>query len=239
MRGGRSAARRTFRSIGSMSTAGSHSSSPMREASKRSCSASPKLAARGRRFPNPWASAPRQACERSTRPSAHGGARLRRASQTLVRPFALGAQDLPDSWAGMGVSRSHGPPGLRPPTHAIRRAKLARDFLHDRDGALADERRAPGGSGRRGTRRSGRRGKCWPAQAANNSHLLDSASHPPPPRCPCGGSGSRSHSPCTPRWREEPRVWRAVPSSRVRGDDKNQNVVVRGATDRLRRKFKS
>ena len=40
-------------------------------------------------------------------------------------------------------------------------------------------------------------------------------------------------------WREEPRVWRAVPSSRVRGDDKNQNVVVRGATDRLRRKFKS
>jgi len=42
-------------------------------------------------------------------------------------------------------------------------------------------------------------------------------------------------------WREEPRVWRAVPSSRVRGDDddKNQNVLVRGATDRLRRKFKS
>ena len=38
-------------------------------------------------------------------------------------------------------------------------------------------------------------------------------------------------------WREEPRVWRAVPSSRVRGDDKNQNVVVRGATDRLRRKI--
>jgi hypothetical protein len=33
-------------------------------------------------------------------------------------------------------------------------------------------------------------------------------------------------------WREEPRVWRAVPSSRVRGDDKNQNVLVRGATDR-------
>jgi len=38
-------------------------------------------------------------------------------------------------------------------------------------------------------------------------------------------------------WREEPRVWRAVPSSRVRGDDKNQNVLVRGATDRLRRKI--
>jgi len=30
--------------------------------------------------------------------------------------------------------------GLRSSTHAIRREGLARDLLHDRDGALADER---------------------------------------------------------------------------------------------------
>jgi hypothetical protein len=40
-------------------------------------------------------------------------------------------------------------------------------------------------------------------------------------------------------WRVRSRVWRVVPSSSARGDDKNQNVVVRGATDRLRRNFKS
>src|SRR5262245_58425037 len=34
----------------------------------------------------------------------------------------------------------HGAPGLRPPTHALRRARLAGDLLHDRDGALAHER---------------------------------------------------------------------------------------------------
>src|SRR5437870_478310 len=35
-------------------------------------------------------------------------------------------------------------------------------------------RRAPAGSARPSTRRSGRRGRCWTAQAANRSHLLDS-----------------------------------------------------------------
>src|SRR5213594_1297855 len=34
----------------------------------------------------------------------------------------------------------HGAPGLRPPTHALRREGLARDLLHDRDGTLAHER---------------------------------------------------------------------------------------------------
>jgi hypothetical protein len=42
-----------------------------------------------------------------------------------------------------------------------RRARLARDLLHDRDGAFADERdRHRVGSARRGERRSGRRGRC-------------------------------------------------------------------------------
>src|SRR2546426_12097911 len=68
MRGGRSAMRRSFSSSGSISTAGSHLGSPLREAGKRSCNASPKLAARGHRFPNPWVSAPREARERPTRP---------------------------------------------------------------------------------------------------------------------------------------------------------------------------
>jgi hypothetical protein len=36
--------------------------------------------------------------------------------------------------------RRHGAPGLRPPAHALRRARLARDVLHDRNGALADQR---------------------------------------------------------------------------------------------------
>src|SRR5207245_1933182 len=34
----------------------------------------------------------------------------------------------------------HGAPGLRPSTHAVRREGMARDVLHNRDGALADER---------------------------------------------------------------------------------------------------
>ena len=50
-------------------------------------------------------------------------------------------------------------PGLRPPAHALRRAWLARDLLHDGHGAFADEaRRAPVRSARPGTRLSGRRG---------------------------------------------------------------------------------
>ena len=34
----------------------------------------------------------------------------------------------------------HGPPGLRPPTHALQQAGLASHLLHGRDGALAHER---------------------------------------------------------------------------------------------------
>jgi hypothetical protein len=34
----------------------------------------------------------------------------------------------------------HGAPGLRSTTHPLRRARLARDVLHDRDGALTRER---------------------------------------------------------------------------------------------------
>jgi hypothetical protein len=37
-------------------------------------------------------------------------------------------------------SRRDAPTGLRPPTDSVRRPRLARDVLHDWDGALADER---------------------------------------------------------------------------------------------------
>src|SRR6266567_8694934 len=64
---------------------------------------------------------------RSTRTTPHGGTRLRRASP----PGPASAR-----------RRRHGAPGLRPPAHAVRRERLAlaRDVLHDRDGALTDER---------------------------------------------------------------------------------------------------
>src|SRR4030095_2502725 len=95
MRGGRSAARRTFRLSGLISTAGSRSRSPRRGAGKRPCDASPKPAARGHRFPNPWSSAHRQACERSTRTAArarcHAGARrsVRLDSRQRLQPRVL------------------------------------------------------------------------------------------------------------------------------------------------------
>jgi hypothetical protein len=46
------------------------------------------------------------------------------------------------SWAGRDRAYScrHGAPGLRPPAHALRRARLACDLLHYRNGALAHER---------------------------------------------------------------------------------------------------
>jgi hypothetical protein len=73
-----------------------------------------------------------------------GGAsstRLRRAPSPVVRPFPLGAPDMARLLVRhrTGCSR-HGAPGLRSPAHALRRARLARDLLHDRDGTLADER---------------------------------------------------------------------------------------------------
>ena len=46
-----------------------------------------------------------------------------------------------DSWAGIGrIAGRHGTPELRSATHAVRRARLAGDVLHDRDGALDHER---------------------------------------------------------------------------------------------------
>jgi hypothetical protein len=46
-----------------------------------------------------------------------------------------------DSWAGIAriaVGMAH--QGYESATHALRRTRMARDLLHDRDGALADER---------------------------------------------------------------------------------------------------
>jgi hypothetical protein len=55
-------------------------------ASKRSCNASPKLAARGRRFPRPWASPLPVAHERPTRPAPRSGAYAeRREGHTHAR----------------------------------------------------------------------------------------------------------------------------------------------------------
>ena len=67
-------------------------------------------------------------------------------------------------------------PGLRPSAHML----------------CLPVRRGTAGSGRRGPRPSGRRERGWTAQAANNSHLLHSRPTHPTPRCPCGGSNSRS-----------------------------------------------
>jgi len=45
-----------------------------------------------------------------------------------------------DSWSGIGhVRRRDAPSRLWPPADAIRRPRLARDLLHDRHGALADD----------------------------------------------------------------------------------------------------
>jgi hypothetical protein len=81
---------------------GSRSGPPPQGAGKRSCNASPKLAARGCRFPNPWASAP--------------GRRVSNQRGRLLMA-ALGFAGLPspsydrslwalrtwlDSWAGIG-----------------------------------------------------------------------------------------------------------------------------------------
>jgi hypothetical protein len=90
--------------------------------------------------------------------------------------------------------RRHGSPGLRPPTHAVRRARLASDVLHDRNGALAYERdRAPGGTARRGTRRSERRGRRSRGQRrANCARPHPVCARTPTPVRP----SSRSTHPC-------------------------------------------
>src|SRR5262249_21499525 len=55
--------------------------------------------------------------------------------------------------------RRHGPPGLRSAT--LRRARMARDVLHDRHGARRLARTAQDWSARRGARHSGRRGEAY------------------------------------------------------------------------------
>ena len=124
-------------SSGSISMAGSRSGSPVRGA-KRSCNASPKLAARGHCFPNLLASAPRKARDRSTRPATRGGAGLPRPAYDRSL-WAL--RTWLDSWAGIGhvVVGMHRQ-GYDLQLTRLRRARLAGDVLPGRDGALAKER---------------------------------------------------------------------------------------------------
>src|SRR5499433_2262508 len=78
---------------------------------------------------------------RSTRPTSESSSGLRRVLSALVRPRALGIAHLARLLAWHRPRRrGDAPPGLRPPVHAVRRPRLACDLLHDRDGALADER---------------------------------------------------------------------------------------------------
>ena len=66
---------------------------------------------------------------------------FRRASPPIVRPSPLGAALLARLLVWYRTRRGrHGPPGLRSPTHAVRREGLAGDVLYERDGAFADER---------------------------------------------------------------------------------------------------
>jgi hypothetical protein len=78
---------------------------------------------------------------RPTWPTPHGGTRLRRAPQAVLRPSPLGAQNLARLLVRHRPDRGRdGTPGLRSPTHALRRTRLTGDLLHDLDGALAHER---------------------------------------------------------------------------------------------------
>src|SRR5438132_934841 len=75
-----------------------------------------------------------------------------------------------DSWSGIGRPRRgrHGAPGLRSPAHAVRPSGAgARRSTRPGWSTRRPARRAPHGSARRGTRRSGRRGRRWgrPAMA--------------------------------------------------------------------------
>ena len=70
---------------------------------------------------------------------------LRRLLDALLRPLAMDAAHLLDSWFGIGhVAVGVPPPRLRSATDAVRRPWLARDLLHDRDGAFAHERDGTG-----------------------------------------------------------------------------------------------
>src|SRR5439155_14212426 len=58
----------------------------------------------------------------------------------LLRPRTLGAAILARLLGRYRADRLwHGAPGLRPSTHPLRRERLARDVLHDWDGALSHE----------------------------------------------------------------------------------------------------
>src|SRR4029434_3318083 len=77
---------------------------------------------------------------RPTRPTPHGSACLCRARSPGVGPAALGTADLAALLGPYWTDRGRdGAPGLRPSTDPLRRARLAGDVLHERDGALADE----------------------------------------------------------------------------------------------------
>ena len=94
MRGGQSAIRHPLRSIGLVSTVGSLSGTPPLGTEKRSCNASPKLAARGSLCPSPWVFVLWEASDQSTWPTPHGSSQIRRVLTALISPCALGAADL-------------------------------------------------------------------------------------------------------------------------------------------------
>src|SRR5262249_23188409 len=78
---------------------------------------------------------------RPTRPTTESGCRLCRLLNALVRPRALGAAHLARVLAPHRPRRRRNAPSrLRPSIDAIRRARPARNVLHDEHGALAKER---------------------------------------------------------------------------------------------------
>src|SRR2546422_11777586 len=82
-----------------------------------------------------------KAHERLTRPAPRGSARLRRAPSPVVRPRALGAAVLAGLLARYRRRHArYGSARLRSAAYALRRARLAGDVLHERDGALDHER---------------------------------------------------------------------------------------------------
>src|SRR4030095_13770212 len=74
-------------------------------------------------------------------PAAHLLTRLRRASSPVARSRTLGATDLARLLGRHRADRHrHGAARLLSSTDAVRRMRLARDVLHDRNGALTHER---------------------------------------------------------------------------------------------------
>ena len=78
---------------------------------------------------------------RPTRPAPASSSRLRGVPDAVIRPLALGSAHAPRLLVRRrSRRRGDAPPGLRPSVDPVRRARLARDVLHDRDGALTHER---------------------------------------------------------------------------------------------------